>query len=432
MSIIKTFGFALLATIIILIAAPSFGISVQGWGFAFLFAFLAIALSAFQYLVTTSHEAPEYSKALISHQILEIANETLPFLKTGLNSESASRVAQIIWKRTDAIAVAITDTETVLAFRGVGESHHESGKPIMTKATETTLAGKTVTIVESKEDIGCPVANCPLRAAIVVPLESRGKANGTLKIYYASREQLTQSHVTVASGLGRLLSTQLELSELDKQSKLATQAQLKALQAQINPHFLFNTLNTIAMFCRTKPNDARRLLIEFADFFRRSLEQENQFVSVREEIDYVNSYLVFERARFGENLQIIEHIDPKALDMTLPALTLQPLVENSVKHGALPGRPLVVSVSIKIIRGCLRVSVVDNGVGISEKDLPHIFEQGFGKGIGVGLNNVIERLKSIYGAEAALNVASQTGMGTTVTMSIPAVKQEPSEVANEA
>lgn len=429
----KTFGYALAATIFIELVGAAFGISVRGLGYSFLFITLLLFLSAFKYLpLRRSVQVSENSKALVSHQILEIANETLPYLRTGLNPESAFAVAQIIWKQTDAIAVAITDCESVLAFRGVGEGHHEVGKPILTLATTQTLAHSSVNVVESKEDIGCPVPNCPLRAAIVVPLESLGKPSGTLKFYYDSRDKLTQSHITVATGVGRLLSTQLELSEIDKQSKLATQARIKALQAQINPHFLFNTLNTIAMFCRTKPDEARRLLVEFADFFRCSLERENEFVSVNEELDYVNSYLVFEKARFGDSLQVIENIDPKAMELMLPILTLQPLVENAVKHGAAPDRALSIMVSVKLNKGDLKITVKDNGEGIDEAELPHIFEPGFGKGTGVGLNNVKERLTSIYGQRSELIISSKTGEGTTVKMSIPALKQEIGQVAHEA
>lgn len=425
-------GFAFATVLFIAVFGASLGIQVKDWGYFSLFVTLFFFAGAFKYLLETGSQDPEYSKAMISHQILEIAKETLPFLRTGLNGESAGKVAQIIWKRTDAIAVSLTDSENILAFRGVGESHHEPGKPILTRATEQTLTRNSISIINAQDEIGCPVPKCPLRAAIIVPLSSRGQAIGTLKFYYASSDKLTQSHITIATGLGALLSSQLELSEIDKQAKLATQAQLRSLQSQINPHFLFNTLNTIAMFCRTKPNEARRLLIEFAEFFRASLERDRQHISVREELDYVNSYLVFERARFGDQLHIFEHVDPKALDCMMPVLTLQPLVENAVKHGAGSESSLEIEISVKLVHGVLVISVKDNGVGIAKNDLPHIFEPGFGRGIGVGLNNVKERLDSIYGIRSSLNVRSRPNLGTTVTMRIPVNESSTSEVANEA
>lgn len=364
-------------------------------------------------------DEPEHAKALMSYQILTIANETLPFLRKGLKAESASKVAQIIWKRSDAIAVAITDKTTVLAFRGVGESHHEAGKPIITRATRESLQFNETRILESREDIGCPTRGCPLQAAIVVPLSMRSQVVGTLKFYYASRDKLTESHISVAGGLAKLLSTQLELSEIDKQTELAVQAELKALQAQINPHFMFNTLNAIAMFCRTKPGKARQLLIQFADFFRKSLEKPGLLISLKKELDYVNSYLEFEQARFEDSLEVKEQIDPSALNVQLPTLTLQPLVENAVKHGASDDRKLTVAISAKIVDSEMIIEIKDNGVGISTKDKENIFLPGFGKGIGVGLHNVNERLKSLYGEEYELKVESEKGKGTTVAMHIP-------------
>ncbi len=364
-------------------------------------------------------DEPEHAKALMSHQILSIANETLPFLRKGLKDESASKVAQIIWKISDAIAVAITDKTTVLAFRGVGESHHEAGKPVITRATKESLQFNETSILESREDIGCPIEGCPLQAAIVVPLTMRNKVVGTLKFYYSGRDKLTESHISVAEGLAKLLSTQLELSEIDKQTKLAVQAELKALQAQINPHFMFNTLNTIAMFCRTKPGKARKLLIQFADFLRKSLERPGLLISLKKELDYVNSYLVFEKARFEKSLEIKEQIDPSALGIRLPALTLQPLVENAVKHGAPDDRKLAIDINAKIVDSEMVVEVRDNGIGIRAKDIDKIFLPGFGKGIGVGLHNVNERLKSLYGEEYGLKVESVKGKGTTVIIHIP-------------
>jgi len=364
-------------------------------------------------------DEPEHAKALMSHQILGIANETLPYLRKGLKTESASKVAHIIWKRSDAIAVAITDKMNVLAFRGVGESHHEAGKPIITRATRESLQYNESRILESKADIGCPVEGCPLQAAIVVPLTLKGQAAGTLKFYYSSREKLTESHISVAEGLAKLLSTQLELSEIDRQTELAVQAELKALQAQINPHFMFNTLNTIAMFCRTKPGKARELLIKFDDFFRKSLERPGLLVSFKEELDYVNSYLVFEKARFGKSLQVSQHIDPLALNIRLPALTVQPLVENAVKHGTPADRVLTVNVKAEVTDSEMVVEVKDNGIGIKAQDMDKIFQPGFGKGIGVGLHNVNERLKNLYGQEYGLKVMSAQGTGTIVVLRVP-------------
>ncbi|MEW6188731.1 MAG: histidine kinase [Actinomycetota bacterium] len=397
---------------------PSLGIIFEG----------RVALPLLTALITTGiflsltvflslKEEPEHGKAMQSHQILEIANQTLPYLRTGLNSDSASKVAEIIHKESDALAVALTDLNTVLAFTGGGKNHHRAGKPIMTKATRESLKYDETRILKSREEIGCPVLDCPLQAAIVVPLELRGKAVGALKFYYDNKEKLTESRVTVAEGLARLLSTQLELSEIDKQRELACKAELKALQAQINPHFLYNTLNTIAMFCRTKPDRARKLLIQFADFFRKTLERGSDMVTLEEELDYVNSYLIFEKARFGEKLRIIEDIDPSTLNLKLPALVLQPIVENAVKHG-LTSNGLKIKISSELKNSEMIIKVEDNGVGIPSTNMHKILLSGLGKGMGIGLSNVNERLKSLYGDEYRLNIDSEMGKGTVVTLRI--------------
>lgn len=420
------------AALIFLTIRPDRVFKVTATQLGVLFSFGILVFMIILFIFYRFKDEPDHLRALLSHQILEIANKTLPYLRMGLTFESASKVAQIVWKGTDAIAVAITDSNIVLAFRGIGENHHRAGETILTRSTKEALEHNELRALESKKDIGCPVSSCPLEAAIIVPLVIRKKAVGSLKFYYANRSKLTESHITFAEGLAKLLSTQLELSEIDKQAELAHQAELKALQAQINPHFLFNTLNTIAMFCRTKPAKARKLLIQFADFFRKSLERESDLVTLSEELDYVNSYLVFEEARFGDRLKIIENIDPLSLSVRLPALTLQPIVENSVKHGAPANAVLEVVITTKLSSSDLIIEVKDNGIGINSEDMKKILLPGFGKGIGVGLNNVNERLESLYGKEYCLRVTSAIGRGTTVILKIPLFMERTLGVAGEA
>lgn len=366
----------------------------------------------------------ERSRALQSHLILEIANETLPHLRKGLSFESASPVARIILDRSDAVAVAITNLSTVLGFAGVGSGHHRVGSPIITKATKNVIRENELEILQSQPDIGCPDADCPLKSAIVVPLDIRGKVAGTLKFYYDHPDKPTESRIALAEGLARLLSTQLELSEIDRQRELTSQAELKALQAQINPHFLFNSLNTIAMFTRTSPKEARRLLLQFADFFRKSLEWRGNLVPLGQELDYINSYLALEKARFGDRLQVFEDVDAAAIECRVPALSIQPLVENAVKHGlALDGR-LTVEINAKLTGDELEISIKDNGRGISGEELDKVLVFGYGRGGGIGLSNVNERLKGLYGEEYALTIDSTPGNGTVVRFRVPTTKEK--------
>jgi two-component system sensor histidine kinase LytS len=361
---------------------------------------------------------PDHLRALQSQQILEIADRSLVYLRQGLDEGTAQAVCRLALELSEAAAVAITDTERVLGFAGLGEDHHTVGGPILTRATREAIETGEHRILASKDEIGCPKAECLLRAAIVVPLEMRGSPVGTLKFYYTTPRLLNETQVTMVEGLARLLSTQLELSELERQTALACQMELKALQAQINPHFLFNTINTIAMLIRTDPATARELLRDFAAFYRRMLEDNEAPVPLEQEIGYALTYLRFEQARFGERLRVRADVAPEVRDVPVPAFIVQPVVENCVQHGMRAEGPLTVEIRAMREDDKVTVTVTDDGQGISAADLPRVLESGFGKGLGIALKNVDDRLRGRFGPGSGLAVESVEGRGTTVTMTI--------------
>ena len=361
---------------------------------------------------------PDHLCAQQSQTILEIANDSIGYLRRGLTPETAEAVCRLVLERTDASAVAITDRQTVLGFAGVGEDHHTVGGPIITAATMEALNQNEHQVLESRDEIGCPEPTCLLKAAIVVPLEVRGAAVGTLKFYYTSARKLKETSIALAEGLAQLLSTQLELSELERQTELATQMELRALQAQINPHFLFNTLNTIAHFIRTDPVEARRLLREFAAFYRRTLEHGDELITVEREIEYTNTYINLEKARFGDKLLVYEDVETAAMSVPLPAFVVQPVVENSIQHGLRADRPLEIRIGSRLDEGCLTLCVADDGVGISAEELPHVLEPGYGGGLGIALKNIDDRLKGHFGPRSGLAIRSAQGSGTTVDLTI--------------
>jgi len=361
---------------------------------------------------------PDHLRALQSQEILDIANESLAYLRRGLDFETAAAVCRIILSEAEVAAVAITNTERILGFAGIGENHHAPGGPILTRATREALDKNEHQILETKEEIGCAEPGCMLRAAIVVPLEKGDRPVGTLKFYYTHPRLLNETQITMAEGLAKLLSTQLELSELERQTQLATRMELKALQAQINPHFLFNTINTIAMLIRTDPEQARLLLREFAAFYRATLETGDQLITLGRELGYVRSYLVFERARFGDRIRITEDIAADVLGIEVPAFIVQPLVENSVKHGMRAEGVLHIRLTAVRRDGDLVVEVTDDGVGIPEADMGRVLEPGFGKGLGIALKNVDDRLKGYFGEESGVRVESEQGRGTVVRLCI--------------
>lgn len=361
---------------------------------------------------------PDRLRAQQSHGILAIADESLAHFSSGLNEETAQEVCRIVLQRTDAAAVAITDTDKILGFAGIGEGHHRPGTPFLTDATRQVLATNELRILHTREEIKCSEPSCLLRAGIVVPLRIREQPVGAMKFYYSTGRLLNETQLAMAEGLARLLSTQLELSELDRQTQLACRMELKALQAQINPHFLFNTINTIASLIRTDAPRARELLREFATFYRRTLEMDDDLISLEKELGYVHSYFLFEQARFGERVHLDITVDRSHLDLLVPAFILQPVVENSVQHGMRPDAPLHVTVACRTEGDVVSLIVADDGVGMSDEELKRFLEPGFGTGNGIALKNVHDRLRGHFGPGAGVKADRRPNGGTTITLTV--------------
>jgi len=354
-----------------------------------------------------------------TQKVLEIARLSLPHLRHGLMQCSAMYTARIILELTGVDAVALTDREVVLAHVGLGADHHLPGHPFLTRATARVLEEGCLQVAQTREEIGCNRPDCPLGSGVIVPLYCRNRIVGALKLYRARPEGITPVDMEVASGLSQLFSTQLELAEASRRAELAARAELTALQAQINPHFLFNAINTIVSYCRTEPNTARRLLLDLAAYFRRNLERAGDFCTLEEELAHVHAYLALEQARFGDRLRLVEEISPDLKAIKLPRLTLEPLVENAVKHGIAPlaGGGTVCIRAERRDHG-VELTVADTGVGMAPETLAAVLKGCPASG-GIGLCNVEERLKSIYGLERGLRIESAPGAGTVVSFSLP-------------
>ena len=190
------------------------------------------------------------------------------------------------------------------------------------------------------------------------------------------------------------------------------------IATESNPHFLFNTINTIAMLIRTDPTTARELLREFAAFYRRMLEDNEGLIPLRVELEHALTYLRFEKARFGDRLEVRTDLDEEITDTQVPAFILQPLVENCVQHGMRPDQALTITITGHRSDGAVRVFISDDGAGIPPTDLPRVLEAGYGKGLGIALKNVDDRLRGYFGSGSGLTVESREGEGTTVTLSV--------------
>jgi two-component system LytT family sensor kinase len=214
-----------------------------------------------------------------------------------------------------------------------------------------------------------------------------------------------------------LVSAMLELSELEAQGERLARAELRALRAQISPHFVYNALAAVASFIHSRPEEARELLTEFAEFTRYAFARQRAYVTVADELRYVEKYLRLEQARFGERLKVRVQVDPEVLQAVLPVLSLQPLVENAVRHGveSHAGGGVVAIEGIDLgLDVALHVS--DDGTGI---DPDRARAALAGKGPGIGLGNVHGRLRSTFGEGYGVEIAPPDGRGTTVVMTLP-------------
>jgi len=220
--------------------------------------------------------------------------------------------------------------------------------------------------------------------------------------------------VSVAAPLKIWNNTRIEMN-LERHQQLLLRARMDALTSQINPHFLFNTLNTVTALIRVDPDTARGVVLKLSNILRRLLRKHETFVPLREELSFIDDYLDIEVARFGEDsLDIVKEIDERTLETFIPSMLLQPIVENSVKHGLAPklegGR---ICLRTSSHGGRLHIQIEDNGVGISEEKMPHVYVEG------IGLSNVRERLRVLYGADFNLDIESHEGQGTTIRIDIP-------------
>ena len=221
----------------------------------------------------------------------------------------------------------------------------------------------------------------------------------------------------MAEGIANLLATQIKLLRLSKQAELKSEAELKALHAQINPHFLFNSLNTISVLCRNQPDQARKLLIKLAGIFRRTLNRDIYQITLKKEIDFSKDYLSIEKARLEQKLAIEWNIEEELLNCQIPPFIIQTLIENSVQHGIYPlKKDGEIKISIKKEKGFLEIRVVDNGIGASTEDIDNIFKIDNDS---IGLKNIKDRLQFTYGNSAELKVSSNSDYGFQNIIKIP-------------
>lgn len=437
-------GIALSILSIVFIDSKTLGVSL---------AVVVVVVCAAAMVVTVFN--PDSVQARQTNNMLRLSGEMVDLMASGMTHDVAQSICALLLPNTGAIAVAITDTTTILGYVGYREAENPQGANIRTQATHDAINDGKMRVIYNAAQIGLPKTerrHSIIRGAIIVPLSIGKQIRGTLKFYYRSPRKITETQKSIAQGFGNLLSIQLAATELEEQRELATKMELKMLQNQINPHFLFNTINTIASLIRTDPPKAYVLLRDFAVFYRATLENAQDLIPLARELQQTMRYFTFETARFGEERlgmevrvhgfgsedgdvpasaamadsavdaqEISEPEPPDVSNMEVPSFLLQPLVENAVKHAMPATGKLTVVIWSEIEGTDVLVHVEDDGVGMSEEERQSIMHPESSTGLGIAVKNVHDRMHGYFGEDAEMIVESEPGKGTIVTLRFPGI-----------
>ena len=364
---------------------------------------------------------------------LAFATSTMRSLREGLDAANASRVLPAVAEQAGAAAVALYDQKSLLGFHpvsaGPAESHRLHVGVEAPAVLEALASGRLKLVglhprsrplaalrgVAAPAVAGAPSLDaCELRSGVVAPLVVGGRAVAALVTYHVQTPG--PAALRIASDLAELLATQLRLQEAEQQQMALARSELRALRAQISPHFIYNTLNTIAAFIRTEPDRARELLLEFADFTRRAFRApQGEFATLADELIYVRQYLQLEQARLGDRLRIRLNVEPEVLNATVPTLLVQPIVENAVKHGVETAHQGgVVTLRVEDQGEECLIVVHDDGAGFPSGPARRNPIEGHG-----ALANIDRRLRQVFGPAYGLVIDSRNGAGTTVQVRVP-------------
>lgn len=344
----------------------------------------------------------EYNKvgAIEAQKALNIAKRTVKYMRKGLGEETAKNISKIIYEVANIDGILIGDKSDIL-----------------------TCSVKNINKIKLRESIyKCDkfpvykIINEGQMFFVCAPFNIPNSGfQGVLGLGLKSKKNINNYFIQFVQELSDLLSNQIELYKLNKLAEEASIAEFKALRSQIQPHFLFNALNTISSFCRTNPSKARELIIDLSNYFRQTLKREEDFAYLKDELEFTKSYISIEEARFGNRLKLIIDIPDKMMTAKVPAFILQPIVENAIKHGILPkpeGGSVYLKASFK--DKDILFSVEDTGVGMSNERLNEILT----KWPGIGLKNVNERLKLLYGEDHGLSIKTSLNNGTKISFLI--------------
>ena len=344
----------------------------------------------------------------------ELAGRCLPLFHEGIGSrENMQRLSETMLSETDWAGVMITDRQEIIA-----DSQKEAAKSARFGTGIPDVGKKAMQSGEVEVMYKVPVASPWYEvmkdySLVASPFVIRNRAIGCLIVWVKKKWVLQQSELKILQNLTTLSSYQIALAELEQQSAMRQKAEFKALQFQVNPHVLFNALNTISCVCREEPERARELLVTLASYFRYNLNYDAYMVPLEEELEHVQDYLEIEKARFEENLAVTFDV-PDCMDIEIPTLILQPIVENAVRYGINRAGKRIVNICVQEKADGFLVRICDEGKGIPEEILQKLANDE-PIGTSIGLSNVHKRMKSLYGEENGLHIKSSL-QGTCVGM----------------
>ncbi|MDJ0325241.1 histidine kinase [Cryobacterium sp. PH31-AA6] len=388
----------LLAVVVIGVVVITLTIAVVGAvGFKLLRSWRELGTDAEQATYTTLHSASLAGK----------------HLRNGLEPAGAAKAGRHLRGLLGCEALAITDVSGILSWDGAGDEQRGGAVELASKMLAT---GRTQVFREAVPH------DAKLKEAVVAPIRSGSRIVGSV-VAYAPR--VKPGLVRATGEVADWVAAQVELAELQSSRTLLMEAEVRALRAQISPHFIYNSLNAIASFINTDPAKARDLVLEFADFTRYSFRRHGDFTTVAEELGCIEHYLKLERARFGDRLQVSLTIAPEVLSTVIPFLSLQPLVENAVRHG-LDDKEGVghIAITAQDAGAFVAVTIEDDGVGIEPEHLRSVLA-GHSDSDHVGLRNVDSRLRQVYGDDHGLVIDTAPGAGTLITMRVPKSQPRP-------
>ena len=325
---------------------------------------------------------------------LEIANKTLPHFR---ETENLSEVCKIIAEDLGAKATVITNKKEIIAGFSFDKDEIKKADIKSNNTRKVLKTGEAMLVIKEDDEIIEDFLDISphIKSCIILPLKEKNDISGTLKIFFDTAEKITDKNRYLMIGLSHLISTQMEISKVENLISLLKYSELKALQSQINPHFLFNVLNTMTSLIRTNPEKAREVTIDLSNYLRYNLDNNVKSVELIKELNQINTYIKIEKVRFGDKLNIIYDVDESLYNFQIPSLIIQPLVENSIKHGILKKRDNgCVKIIIKKIGKDIEVIIEDDGIGIEQTIIDNLDKQIKEN---IGLKNVHQRLKLLYG-----------------------------------